>query len=110
MEQQVIFDLKRLAVQDKVELTDLIFEGIQLMFKTHNWPQKPPTDNPQKTPSPLQDNLCTCGRPIERLYRLWQDKQVYRCCRFCLNKISNSKIQAYAVLENGKTQYWNHTT
>ncbi|MCL2135767.1 MAG: hypothetical protein FWH37_09550 [Candidatus Bathyarchaeota archaeon] len=111
VEQQVIIDLKQLAVQDKVELTDLIFEGIQLILKTHNWPQNPQKNNEtQKTPTPLQNNLCTCGRPIERLYRLWQDKQVYKCCRFCLNKISTNKLQAYATLENGKTKYWTHTT
>ncbi|MDR0373100.1 MAG: hypothetical protein LBI79_06040 [Nitrososphaerota archaeon] len=110
-EQQVIFDLKRLAVLNKVELTDLIFESIQLMFKTRNWPQNPHQNESQKTVSHLQQaSACVCGRPIERLYRIWQDKQVYKCCRGCFNKIYTNKIQAYAVLENNKIKYWNQTT
>ncbi|MDR2204275.1 MAG: hypothetical protein LBE76_08320, partial [Nitrososphaerota archaeon] len=110
-EQQVIFELKQLAIQNKVELTDLIFEGIQLIFQTHNWPPTPPQKTHQTNTSPPQNNnTCNCGKPIERLYRLWQDKQVYKCCRTCLNKIPKSKLQAYATLENGQTKYWTHTT
>ncbi|MCL2288747.1 MAG: hypothetical protein FWC33_06225 [Candidatus Bathyarchaeota archaeon] len=109
LEQQVIGELKQLALQDKIELTDLIFEGIQLIFQTRNWTPKPLQTPTQKNILPTQDTLCNCGRPIERLYRRWQDKQVYKCCKECFNKISNNKIQAYAVFEGGETKYWIYT-
>ncbi|MDR2203701.1 MAG: hypothetical protein LBE76_05330 [Nitrososphaerota archaeon] len=37
-ERRIIGELKQLALQDQVEIADLIFEGIDLMFKTHHWP------------------------------------------------------------------------
>lgn len=44
-EKQVIHDLKQLAFQDGVEISDLVFEGILIMFKAHHWPP----GNPQLT-------------------------------------------------------------
>jgi|GEM_PF-1468797 len=64
IEQQLIGDLKRLARQDGLELADLIFEGIQYMFKAHHWPP----DNPQTQLTTYQQaelpivEKCKCGR------------------------------------------------
>lgn len=37
-ERKIVADLKQLAIQDGVEISDLVFEGILLMFKAHHWP------------------------------------------------------------------------
>jgi hypothetical protein len=37
-EHQLIGDLKRLARQDDLDLADLVFEGLQYLFKAHKWP------------------------------------------------------------------------
>ncbi len=37
-ERKIVADLKQLAIQDCVEISDLVFEGILLMFKAHHWP------------------------------------------------------------------------
>ena len=49
-EKKMIQDLKKLSVQDDVELSELIFEGIIAVFKAHHWPP----GNPQRT---LEDSL-----------------------------------------------------
>jgi hypothetical protein len=58
-EKQVISDLKQLAFQDDVEISDLVFEGLLAMFKVHHWPP----GNPQLTMSnymvkPLDLGVC----------------------------------------------------
>jgi hypothetical protein len=63
-EHQLIGDLKRLARQDGLELADLVFEGIQYMFKAHRWPP----GNPQTQLTTYQQTelqkmeKCKCGR------------------------------------------------
>ena len=36
-EKQIIHDLKKLAIQDEVEIRDLVFEGIIKMLNAHHW-------------------------------------------------------------------------
>jgi hypothetical protein len=64
-ERKIIGDLKQLCLQDQVEISDLVFEGLILMFKDHNWPP----GNPQLQLSVFQQNTlhpilekCKCGR------------------------------------------------
>ena len=63
-EHQLIGDLKRLSRQDDIDLADLVFEGIQYMFKAHKWPP----GNPQTQLSTYQQTelsiveKCKCGR------------------------------------------------
>jgi hypothetical protein len=62
-EHQLIGDLKRLARQDDLDLADLVFEGLQYLFKAHRWPP----GNPQlQLPTFQQEKLpiaekCKCG-------------------------------------------------
>jgi len=66
-EHQLIGDLKRLSRQDGIELADLVFEGIQYLFKAHHWPP----GNPQLQLSVFQQEKlpitetekCKCRRP-----------------------------------------------
>ena len=63
-ERRLIGELKQLARQDGVELSELVFEGILLMFKAHHWPP----GNPQLQLSVFQQEKlsnpekCKCGR------------------------------------------------
>lgn len=67
-EKKVIHDLKTLAFQDGVEISDLIFEGIEYMFKVHHWPP----GNPQLTletsllPKQQLTPHCKCGKVAVR--------------------------------------------
>jgi hypothetical protein len=62
-EHRLIGDLKRLARQDGLELADLVFEGIQHVFKAHRWPP----GNPQtqlttyQQPELIKVEKCKCG-------------------------------------------------
>jgi hypothetical protein len=62
-EHQLIGDLKRLARQDDLDLADLVFEGLQYLFKAHKWPQ----GNPQLQLAAFQQEKlttaekCKCG-------------------------------------------------
>ncbi|MDR0374008.1 MAG: hypothetical protein LBI79_10785 [Nitrososphaerota archaeon] len=103
-ERRIIGELKQLANQDEVEIADLIFEGIAYMFKVHHWPP----GNPQlqltmfqngKQPSKTESTVCECGRPLEIMYRLWQDKKVYRSCKQCFNKIHSYKIEVWGPIQ-----------
>ena len=103
-ERRIIGELKQLANKDEVEIADLIFEGIELMFKIHHWPP----GNPQlqltmfqngKPPTKTENNLCECGRPLEIAYRLWQDKKIYKTCKLCYNKIPSYKIESWGPLQ-----------
>jgi hypothetical protein len=65
-EHQLIGDLKRLARQDNINLADLVFEGLQHLFKAHKWPPI----NPQQQLSVFQQEKlaitiekCKCGHP-----------------------------------------------
>lgn len=54
-EKQVIHKLKKLAVQDELDLADLVFEGLDLMLKAHHYDTFP---NPQLQLTKFsQDNL-----------------------------------------------------
>jgi hypothetical protein len=55
-ERKIIADLKQLAIQDGVEISDLVFEGILFMFKAHHWPP----GNPQ-----LQLSGFLVGREVQ---------------------------------------------
>jgi hypothetical protein len=50
-EKKMIQDLKKLSVQDDLELADLIFEGIGYTFRAHHWPP----GNPQLSLSNFQE-------------------------------------------------------
>jgi len=89
-EQQLISDLKRLAMQDEVDLSDLVFEGILLMFTAHHWPPGNPQiqlcvfQNEQK---PTVNQTCKCGRPA----KIWttyipENRQLYLCEK-CYTKL-----------------------
>jgi hypothetical protein len=103
-EHQLIGDLKRLSRQDDIELADLVFEGLQYLFKAHHWPP----GNPQlqlamfqneQPPSKTESNLCECGQTLEMMYRLWQDKTLYKSCKRCFNTIHSYKIQVYGPIQ-----------
>ena len=104
-ERQIIGNLKRLAVQDEVELADLVFEGLALMFQARHFP----LGNPQLQLTAFQkenqlaiDNniLCACGRPIEVTYGLWENKTPYKACKLCYNKLPKHKIQYYRLIKD----------
>lgn len=101
-ERQIIGDLKRLANQDEVELADLIFEGIALMFQAHHFPPGNPqlqlTVFQKEQPQPIIDNnTCACGRPVDVTYGLCEDKNHYKACKYCYNKIPKHKIRYYRL-------------
>jgi hypothetical protein len=62
-EHQLIGDLKRLSRQDDLDLADLVFEGLQYLFKAHHWPP----GNPQQQLAAFQQEKltatekCKCG-------------------------------------------------
>jgi len=101
-ERQIIGDLKQLANQDNVELTDLVIEGILHMFKTHHWPP----GNPQlqltafQKEKPAPENVCTCGRPLEIFYHLWHNKTLHKNCKNCFNTKTNHKIETRGPIKN----------
>jgi hypothetical protein len=99
-ERRLIGDLKQLARQDGVELSELVFEGLLLMFKAHHWPPGNPqlqlTIFQKGTPI-INTNICACGRPIEVTYGFWTDTTSYKSCKCCFNKISQHKIQYYRL-------------
>ncbi|MCL2359020.1 MAG: hypothetical protein LBH74_06225 [Nitrososphaerota archaeon] len=88
-ERQIIGDLKQLANQDGVELTDLVFEAITLMFRTHHWPP----GNPQTQLTPYQQpthpivEKCKCGRPAIIWTTHIISKKNYCFCQPCFNKV-----------------------
>ena len=101
-ERRLIGDLKQLARQDGVELSELVFEGILLMFEAHHWPPGNPqlqlTVFQKEQPPPINNNnLCTCGRPIEVTYGLWENKTPCKSCKVCFNKIPHHKISHYRL-------------
>lgn len=62
-EQKMIADLKALHLQDGIELSDLFYEALELLFKKHHWPP----GNPQLTldvsllPKQQFTPHCKCG-------------------------------------------------
>jgi hypothetical protein len=100
-ERRLIGDLKQLARQDGVELSELVFEGILLMFKAHHWPPGNPqlqlTVFQKEQPPPTNNNNCTCGQPIEVTYGFWTDTTTHKSCKHCFNKIPHHKIQHYQL-------------
>ena len=65
-EHQLIGDLKRLSRQDGIDLADLVFEGIQHLFKAHHWPPGNPQLQlsvfQQEKPLIKEPEKCKCGR------------------------------------------------
>jgi hypothetical protein len=91
-EHQLIGDLKHLARQDNLNLADLVFEGIQYLFKAHKWPP----ENPQQQLSAFQQETltttiekCKCGHPaIITATDLRGITQIERhFCQTCFNTV-----------------------
>ena len=64
-EKKIIYELKKLAVQDDVEISDLTFEGLILMLHKHNInvggnPNRQLTSFSEDFKPPV---FCKCGRP-----------------------------------------------
>jgi len=90
VEERIICDLKRLAVQDGVELADLVFEGILLMFHAHHWPP----GNPQLPLSVFQNlqtltnrAICKCGRPVKVWITYLPENRPMQLCEKCFTKL-----------------------
>jgi hypothetical protein len=98
-EHQLIGDLKRLACQNQIELTDLIFEGIQHIFKTRQWsplPQSNSSNNNQQTPPlPFSQQTepsaivehCMCGRPAAVWATCIVTKKEHQFCPQCFSNV-----------------------
>jgi len=88
-ERQIIGDLKQLAQQDEVELVDLVIEGIQYMFKAHNWPPENPQtqlSSHQQT-NPYQMEKCKCNRTAVIWITQVATKTKYCFCQTCFSKV-----------------------
>jgi hypothetical protein len=90
VEHQLIGDLKRLACQDGLELADLIFEGIQHLFKAHHWPP----GNPQTQLTPYQQTelsavveKCKCGRFAVIWAICLVTKEEHHFCQTCFSGV-----------------------
>lgn len=61
-EKKVIADLKKLANQDGIDVVDLFFESVDLLFKVHHWPP---------------------GNPQQQIIRFTQEKiePAFKCCK-----------------------------
>jgi hypothetical protein len=90
-ERQIIGDLKQLANQDGIELTDLVMEGILYMFKAHHWPP----GNPQLRLSVFQQEKlsatdiekCKCGRPAIIWTTHLASKEAHQFCKTCFSNV-----------------------
>ena len=87
-EKKVISDLKTLALQDGVEISDLVFEGLLLMFRVHHWPP----GNPQLQLTTFKDGAvpvvkCKCGRVASVNAFHLQSKTEYNYCAACFFKV-----------------------
>jgi hypothetical protein len=96
-EEQKFSDLKKLAIQDEVELVELVLEGIDAVFKNHHWPP----GNPQLPLSIFQTQLtlqqqqqrqienCKCGRPAVIYATDLQSvaKVEQRFCKSCFSQV-----------------------
>jgi len=88
-EHQLIGDLKRLSRQDGIELADLVFEGIQYMFKAHHWPPGNPQTQLtiyQQTELPKVEK-CKCGHPSLVWATYITSKEEYSFCQNCFSKV-----------------------
>ncbi len=89
-EKLAIHKLKKLAVQDEVEISDLVFEALDLVFKVHHFDVAP---NPQLQMSPFLNGQlptvekCKCGKPVAVWAFKLQDRQEYKFCRECFSKV-----------------------
>ena len=106
-ERRIISELKQLALQDQVELADLIFEGIDLMFKTHHWPP----GNPQLQLTIFQNEtpqvkskygICNCGQIPEVRYRSNLDRKNYNICKQCFKTLRSREIESWSDLPKEK--------
>jgi hypothetical protein len=91
-EHQLIGDLKRLARQDDLDLADLVFEGLQYLFKAHKWPPDNPqtqlTNYQQTTLSKDAELKCRkCGCPTVVWMTYLSTKEDHRYCSVCFSKI-----------------------
>jgi hypothetical protein len=88
-EKKSIGNLKQLAVQDGVNVADLIFEAIDLVFKVHHWPPGNPQlqlSNFQQGKLPTVEN-CKCGREVAVWTLNLQTKTEYKFCSKCFAKV-----------------------
>jgi hypothetical protein len=87
-EKKVIGDLKQLSVQDGVNVADLVFEAIDLVFKVHHWPP----GNPQLQLSNFQQGTlladkCKCGQDAAVWALNLSSKVEYKFCGKCFGKV-----------------------
>lgn len=64
-EKKIVQALKKLAVQDEVEISELVFEGLLLMLRKHNIDVG---GNPNRQLASFDENFkppvfCKCGKP-----------------------------------------------
>lgn len=90
-EQQLIGDLKRLSRQDDIELADLVFEGIQYVFKAHRWPPGNPQLQlsvfQQEKLSTAETEKCKCGRPTIIWTTHLASKEEHKFCQTCFSNV-----------------------
>ena len=96
VEHQLIGDLKRLACQKRIELADLIFEGIQHTFKNHQWPPTTQNSNSQQiqqltlhqqTQPPQVVENCACGRIATIWVTCLITKKDHQFCQQCFSNV-----------------------
>ena len=84
-----IHKLKKLAVQDGIEITDLVFEALDLVFKVHHFDTLP---NPQLQLTPFQQGKltvekCKCGREVIVWALHLSTKEEHKFCKQCFSKV-----------------------
>jgi hypothetical protein len=84
-----IHKLKKLAIQDGVEIADLVFEALDLVFKVHHFDTLP---NPQLQLTPFQQGTltvdkCKCGKEAFVWALNLQSKGEHKFCKTCFSKL-----------------------
>jgi hypothetical protein len=89
-EKLYIHKLKKLAIQDGVEIADLVFEALDLVFKVHHFDTFP---NPQLQLTPFQQgklptvDKCKCGKEASVWALNLQTKVEHKFCVQCFGKV-----------------------
>jgi hypothetical protein len=88
-EKLCIHKLKKLAVQDGIEIADLVFEALDLVFKVHHFDTLP---NPQLQLTPFQQGKlvtenCKCGKEAAVWALNLTSKTEFKFCKNCFGKV-----------------------
>jgi hypothetical protein len=89
-DQEKIVAFKKLAIQDELELSDLFFEAVELVFLKHNMviggnPNRQLLSfNPE---APLVYPKCKCGKASDRHGQHLASKREYSFCKKCFSDV-----------------------